>query len=69
MLQTNCETSNRDEVILSLSSLLRTISEYFEWQDPVPYDQVNLCIDIIAKQKFPLDEKHTEGMSMLEDII
>ena len=62
MLQTNCETSNRDESTLSLISLLRTISEFYVWQDPVPFDQISLCIDVIMKQKMPLDEKHSEGM-------
>ena len=56
MIQNSKETLNRDQVSLSIINLLDQISYFYRFQEPVPYDQINLCIEIIMKQKMPLEE-------------
>jgi len=38
LLQVNPHTVNRDEVILISVNMLKTMSECFKWQKPIPFD-------------------------------
>lgn len=58
MMQINIETANRDQVAVELMALLKTISDFFKWHEPKPFDQINLCIDVMLRQKIPLQEQH-----------
>lgn len=52
-----------------MMSLLHRVSNWFKWQDPVPYDTINLCMDVLLKQKMPLDDNHSQGTAILQSIL
>ena len=54
---------------MSLVRLLRSISEMFLVQETVPYDQINLSLDVLAKHCHPFRIYHQLSEIYLEDML
>ena len=54
---------------VSLVKLLRAISDMFLVQEAVPYDQINLSLDVLAKHCNPFRVFHELSAAYLEDLL
>ena len=69
MLQFNAKVCNKDHMQVSLIRLLRAISDQFKVQEAVPYDQINLSLDVLAKHCGPFGTLHELSAITLEDLL
>lgn len=69
MLRTNCETVNTDYVKYQLLNLLKNTSVIFGFMSPQPFDLINLSIDVMLKQNFPLKTNHHLGLPILNSMV
>jgi len=49
MLQASTRSSNKDLVMMNILLLLKNISVLFKNQEPIPFDQITLCLDVMNK--------------------
>ena len=49
MLQASTRSSNKDLIAMNILLMLKNISVLFKIQDPIPFDQITLCLDVINK--------------------
>lgn len=59
MLQVNSKiVCNSDQMQAALTRLLRAVSDMFLVQEPVPYDQINLSLDVMQRHISPFKSNH-----------
>ena len=58
MLQATTRSSNKDLIAMNILLMLKNVSALFKEQEPIPFDQITLCLDIINKQCVPFKRYH-----------
>lgn len=69
MQQVSAKICNKDQMQMNLVRLLRCISDMFLLLDTVPYDQINLGLDVLAKHCQPFKMFHRFSEVYLEDLL
>ena len=65
MLQASTKSSNKDLVAMNILLMLKNISVLFKNQEPIPFDQITLCLDVINKQCMPFKRYHHYSGQMI----
>ena len=65
----NSKVCNKDQMLVGLVRLLRSISDMFVVQETVPYDQINLSLDVLVRHCCPFKTFHGLSVVYLAELL